>query len=97
LDFLDLLEATALNEGTLGFKISGKDFSELSANIGENIVGSELKERLKSREMSAHLDNVLKSFLGLILKLWMGSSPAATQIYLGFAAKSLLVGAGCRV
>ena len=34
LDFLDLLEATALDEGTLGLQISGKDLSELSANVG---------------------------------------------------------------
>jgi hypothetical protein len=41
----------------------------LSANISENVVRSELKERLKGWEVSAHLDNILKGFLGLILKV----------------------------
>ena len=55
---MDLLEATALDEGALGLKVGGKDFSELSANIGEDVVGSELKEGLKGGKVSAHLDDV---------------------------------------
>ena len=42
LDLLDLLEATALDEGALGLKVGRKDFGELSANIGEDVVGSKL-------------------------------------------------------
>ena len=69
LDLLDLLESTALDEGALGLKVGRKDFSELSANIGENVVRSKLKEGLKGGKVSAHLDDVLKSLLCLVLKI----------------------------
>ena len=69
MDFLNLLEATALDEGALGFEVGGKDFSELGANIGENVVGSQLEERLEGRKVCAHLNDVLKSLLGLILEI----------------------------
>jgi hypothetical protein len=67
---LDLLETTALDEGTLCFKVSGKYFGKLGANIGEDVIGSKLKEGLKGGKVSAHLDYVLKGFLGLVLKIF---------------------------
>ena len=69
LNFLDFLETTALNECTLGLKILRKDFGELSTNVGKNVIGSQLEKRLKSRKVSAHLDDVLESLLSLILKI----------------------------
>ena len=69
LDLLDLLEATALDEGALGLKVGRKDFGELSANIGENVVGSKLKEGLKGGKVSAHLDDILKGLLCLVLEI----------------------------
>lgn len=69
LDLLDLLETTALHEGALRFEVGRKDFGELSADVGENVVGSQLQEGLKRGQVSAHLDNVLKGLFGLILKI----------------------------
>ncbi len=39
LDLLDLGETSTLNEGLLGFKVLGQYLGELSANIGEYVVG----------------------------------------------------------
>ena len=58
-----------MNESALCLEVSRKNLSELSANVGEDIVWSELKEGLKSRQVGAHLDDVLKSLLSLILKI----------------------------
>lgn len=69
LNLLALLETTTLNEGALGLEVGRKNLGELSADVGEDIVGGELKEGLKSGQVSAHLDDVLKSLLGLILKI----------------------------
>jgi len=69
LDFLNFLEATTLNEGTLGFEVLGKDLSELGADVGEDVVRSELEEGLEGGDVSAHLDNVFESFLGFVLKV----------------------------
>lgn len=69
LDLLAFLEATALNESALGLEVGWEYLCELSANVCEDIVGSELKEGLKSRQVGAHLDDVLKSLLGLVLKI----------------------------
>lgn len=69
MDLLDLLEATALNEGTLGLEVGWENLGELGANIGKNVVRGKLKEGLKCGKMGAHLDDVLKSLLGLILEI----------------------------
>ena len=69
LNLLALLETSGLNEGSLGFEVCGKNLCELSANVGKDVVGGELKEGLKGGQVSAHLDDVLKSFLGLIFKI----------------------------
>lgn len=42
LNFLNLLEATALDEGSLGFEVGGKHLGELSADIGKDVVWCEL-------------------------------------------------------
>ena len=63
LNFLDLLESSALHECSFSLKVEGKHLSKLSAHVGENVVGSKLEKRLKGWEMSAHLDNVFKSLL----------------------------------
>jgi hypothetical protein len=72
LDFLDLLETTGLHKCALSFELEGKDLSELSANVGQDVVGSQLEEGLKSGNVGAHLDNVLKSLLRLILEVLAG-------------------------
>jgi len=72
LDLLDLLEATRLNEGTLSLKLGREHLSELGADVGEDVVGGKLEEGLKSGHVGAHLDDVLKSLLGLILKVLGG-------------------------
>jgi len=66
---LDLLEATRLDKGALGLELSGEDLGKLGANVSEDIVGGKLKEGFKSGHVGAHLDNVLKSLLGFILKV----------------------------
>jgi len=40
LDFLDLLETATLHKGSFSFKILGKDFGELGADVGQDIIGS---------------------------------------------------------
>lgn len=69
LDLLDLLETAGLNEGTLGLEVGGEDLGELGAHVGEDVVGGELEEGLKGGKVGAHLDDVLKGFLCLILKV----------------------------
>lgn len=69
LDLLNFLEATTLDEGTLGFEVLGKNLSELSADVGENIVGSELEEGFEGGDVGAHLDNVFEGLLGLVLQV----------------------------
>ena len=68
-DFLDLLESTGLNESSLGLEVEGEDLSELGADVGEDVVGGELEEGLEGGDVGAHLDDVLESLLGLILKV----------------------------
>ena len=63
LDLLDLLEATRLHKGALSLELSRENLSELGTDVGEDIVGGELKEGFKSRDVGAHLDNVLESLL----------------------------------
>ena len=67
LDFLNFLEATTLYESTLGLQVLGEDLSELSTDVGENIVRSKLEERFEGRDVSAHLDNVFECLLGFVL------------------------------
>ncbi len=69
LNVLDLLETTALNEGSLGLEVLWKDLGELSADVGQNVVRSELEEGLEGWEVGAHLNDVLKSLLGFVLKV----------------------------
>ena len=66
---LDLLETTRLNEGSLGFDVGWENLGKLGSYIGQDVVRGELQEWLKGWEMSAHLDNVLERFLGLVLKI----------------------------
>ena len=40
LNLLALLEATALDECALGLEVGREDLGELSANVGEDVVGS---------------------------------------------------------
>jgi len=63
LDFLDLLETAALNEGAFGLELCREDLGKLGANVLQDVVGSKLKEWLQSWHMSAHLDDVLEGFL----------------------------------
>jgi len=42
LNFLNLLESSTLDKGSLGFKVLRKNFSKLSAYIGEDVVRSKL-------------------------------------------------------
>ncbi|MFN9952414.1 MAG: hypothetical protein ACK55I_04880, partial [bacterium] len=69
LDLLALLEASALDKGSLCLEVGGKHLGKLSADVGEDVVGSKLKERLKSWEVSAHLDDVLEGLLSLVLEV----------------------------
>jgi len=69
LNFLDLLEATALDEGALGLEVLGKDLGELSAHVGEDVVGGELEEGFEGGHVGAHLDDVLEGLLGLVLEV----------------------------
>lgn len=68
-DFLDALEATTLDESLLGLGVLGKNLGELSSDVGENIVGGKDEKRFERGQVSAHLDDVLKSLLGLVLKV----------------------------
>ena len=70
MNLLDLLEATTLDECALSFKVGWENLSELGADIGEDVVGCKLEERLKSGEVGAHLDDVLKGLFGLVLKIF---------------------------
>jgi len=72
LDLLNFLETSTLDEGALGFEVLGKDLSELSADVGEDVVRSELEKRLKGRDVGAHLDNVFEGLLGFVLKILRG-------------------------
>jgi hypothetical protein len=72
LDLLDLLETTGLHKCALSFELEGKNLSELSANVGQDVVGSQLEEGFKSGNVGAHLDNVLKSLLRLVLEILAG-------------------------
>jgi hypothetical protein len=72
LDFLNFLEATTLHESAFGFQVLGEDLSELSADVGENIVRSKLEERFEGRDVSAHLDNVFECLLGFVLQVLGG-------------------------
>ena len=72
LDLLNFLEATTLHESTLGLQVLGEDFSELSTDVGENIVRSKLEERLEGRDVGAHLDNVFECLLGFVLQVLGG-------------------------
>jgi len=69
LDLLDFLETTTLDESTFGLEVLRKDLGELSADVGENIVGGELEEGLEGGHVSAHLNNVFKGFLGFVLQV----------------------------
>ena len=68
-DFLNALEATTLDEGLLGFGVLGKHLRELGSDVGEDVVGGANKQRFQRGEMSAHLDDVLQSLLGLVLQV----------------------------
>ena len=59
-----------MDEGSLGLKVLRKYFGELAGDIGQNVVWSKLKKWFKSWEMGAHLDDVLKGFLGFIFKIF---------------------------
>ena len=72
LDLLNFLEATTLHESTLGLQVLGEDLSELSTDVGENIVRSKLEERFEGRDVSAHLDNVFECLLGFVLQVLGG-------------------------
>ena len=63
LDLLDLLEATALDESLLCLRVLRKNLGELSSDVGENIVGGDTEEWFQRRQMSAHLDDILKGLL----------------------------------
>lgn len=69
LDLLNLLEAARLHEGALGLEVGGEHLCELGAHVGEDVVRGELEEGLEGGEVGAHLDDVLKGFLGLVLKI----------------------------
>ena len=69
LNFLDLLETTTLDESALGLEVLGKDLGELSAHVGEDVVGSELEEGFEGGNVGAHLDDVLEGLLGLVLEV----------------------------
>ena len=66
---LDLLESTGLHKGSLGLQVLRKDLGELSTNIGQDVVWSQLKEWLKGWQVGAHLDDVLEGLLGFILEI----------------------------
>jgi hypothetical protein len=69
LDVLDLLEATALHEGALCFQVLGQDLGELSANVGEDVVGGEREKWFEGWDMGAHLDDVLEGLFRLVLQV----------------------------
>jgi hypothetical protein len=60
LNFLYFLEATGLYKSAFGFKVGGEYFRELSAYVGQNVVRSKLEEGFKSRQVCAHLNDMLK-------------------------------------
>ena len=68
-DFLNALEATTLDEGLLGLGVLGKNLGELGGDVGEDIVGGKDEKRFERGQVSAHLDDVLESLLGLVLKV----------------------------
>ena len=92
LDFLYLLEAAGLHECTLGLDVRWENLSELSTDVCKDVVWCKIKEWLESREMSAHLDDVLKRLLGLILEvlraLWKHVDGKESCWYISFG-KSL--------
>lgn len=61
-----------MNESALSFKLGWENLRELGAHVGEDVVGSELEERLKSGHVCAHLDNVLESFLRFVFQVFGG-------------------------
>jgi hypothetical protein len=72
LDLLDLLETTGLDESALSFELGGEDLGELSANVGQDVVGGQLEEGFKGGDVSAHLDDVLECLLGFVLEVLGG-------------------------
>jgi hypothetical protein len=72
LDFLDLLESSALNESSLGLKVLGEDLGELGADVSQDVVWSQLEEWLEGWQVGAHLDDVLQGLLGLVLEVLGG-------------------------
>ena len=74
IDSLDLLEATTLDECSLGLQVLWENLGELGAHIGEDVVWSQLEEWLEGWNVGAHLDDVLEGLLGLVLEVGGGLS-----------------------
>lgn len=66
---LDFLEATGLNEGSLGLGVLWEHLGELTGDVGQDVVWGKLEEWFESWQVSAHLDDVLQGLLGLILEI----------------------------
>lgn len=74
LDFLNLLEPSALNESSLGLKVLRKHLGELGADVSEDVVGSQLQKGFQGGQVGAHLDDVLQGLLRLVLQVLGGLS-----------------------
>jgi len=72
LNFLDLLEATTLDEGALGLEVLGENLSKLGTDVGKDVVGGQLEQGLEGGHMSAHLDDILEGLLRLVLEVLRG-------------------------
>ena len=68
-DLLNTLEATGLDESLLLLGVLGKNLGELSSDVLKDVVGGKDEEGLERRKVSAHLDDVLESLLGLVLEV----------------------------
>ena len=58
-----------MHEGSLSLEILRENLGELGADVGQDVVWSKLEEWLKSRQVSAHLDDVLERLLRFVLEV----------------------------
>merc|ERR1719465_374671 len=69
INFLYFLETAGLHEGTLRLQIGWKHFRKLSTHVSKDVVGSKLEEGFESRQVGAHLNDVLQRFLRFVFKV----------------------------
>lgn len=72
LDFLHLLETFRQHKGFLGLVVVLQVLGELVQDILENVWWSLGNEGFKGREVRAHLEDTLQSFLGFLLQIFAG-------------------------